>query len=291
MWCYMPDKILIIGKGFLGGTIFSTCQNAGIDVAGTHGNKSTQITDITNIDSIKKIVNRFRPDLIINCAALTNLDQIELDPKRAYAINAHGAKNIAEVSKQNKIKMIQISTDSVFDGRKGMYCEDDIPNPINEYARSKKMGEDFVKEILDTHIIIRTNFYGYNYEGKFLFNWILKKIKEKQRIIGFSDIIFNPLEIKNLSDMIKELIYKDFNGVIHLSSNEIFSKFEFIIKIAKMLDFDMKLITKDSIKNANFSAKRPFNTSLSNQIAKKILKIQPISLKNWLENLDITNSR
>jgi|TARA_B110000495_G_scaffold200343_1_gene215391 dTDP-4-dehydrorhamnose reductase len=287
----MSDKILIIGKGFLGGTIFSTCQNAGIHVLGTHYNKSTPIIDITNIHSIEKVVNQFRPDLIINCAALTNLDQIESNPERAYAINAQGTKNIAEVSRQNKIKMIHISTDSVFDGKKGMYSEDDIRNPINEYAKSKKMGEDFVKEKLDTYIIIRTNFYGYNSEGKFLFNWILKKIKEKQEITGFSDIIFNPLEIRNLSDMIKELAYKDFNGVIHLSSNEIFSKYEFIIKIAKMLNFDMRSIIKGSIKNANFTSTRPLNTSLSNQLAKKILKTQPLSLKNWLENFDITNSR
>ena len=248
----MSDKILIIGKGFLGGTIFSTCQNAGINVLGTHYNKSIPIIDITNINSIEKVVSEFKPDLIINCAALTNIDQIEFNPKRAYAINAYGAKNIAEISRQNKIKMIHISTDSIFDGIKGMYCEDDIPNPINEYAKSKKMGEDFVKEILDTHIIIRTNFYGYNSEGKFLFNWILEKLKEKQQIIGFSDIIFNPLEIRNLADMINELIYKDFNGILHLSSNEIFNKYEFIIEIAKMLNFDIDLITKGSIKNANF---------------------------------------
>ncbi len=287
----MSDKILIIGKGFLGGAIFSSCQNAGIQVLGTHYNKSSPIIDITNTHSIEKIINKFRPDLIINCAALNNLDQIEFNPKRACAINAQGVKNIAKVSRQNKIKMIHISTDSVFDGKKGMYCEDDIPNPINEYAKSKKIGEDFVKETLDSYIIIRTNFYGYNSEGRYLFNWIIKNLKEKQQITGFSDIIFNPLEIRNLSNMIKELTYKDFNGILHLSSNEIFSKYEFIIEIAKTLDFNTELITKDSIKNANFSAKRPMNTSLSNQLAKKILKTQPLSLKNWLNDFDKTNFR
>ena len=115
----MSDKILIIGKGFLGSAIFSTCQNAGIHVLGTHYNKSSPIVDITNINSIEKVANEFRPDLIINCAALTNLEQIESNPERAYAINAYGAKNIAAVSKQNKIKMIHVSTDSVFDGIKG----------------------------------------------------------------------------------------------------------------------------------------------------------------------------
>jgi len=287
----MSEKILIIGKGFFGEKLFSVFHDSGINVLGTHYHKSDPIIDITNIHSIEKITNEFKPDFIINCAALTNLDQIESNPKRAYAINAYGAKNIAKVSRRNKIKMIHISTDSVFDGMEGMYHEDDVPNPINEYAKSKKMGEDFVKETLDEHIIIRTNFYGYNSEEKFLFNWILKKLKNKQQITGFSDVIFNPLEIRNVSSMISELIYKDFDGIIHLSSNEVITKYEFIMEITKMLNFDMELVIKGSIKNVNFIAKRPLNTSLSNHQAKKILKTQPLSLKNWLENYNLTNFR
>jgi dTDP-4-dehydrorhamnose reductase len=287
----MSEKILIIGKGFLGEKLFSEFHDSGINVLGTHYHKSDPIIDITNIHSIEKITHEFKPDFIINCAALTNLDQIESNPKRAYAINAYGAKNIAKVSRRNKIKMIHISTDSVFDGMEGMYHEDDVPNPINEYAKSKKMGEDFVKETLDEHIIIRTNFYGHNSEEKFLFNWILKKLKNKQQITGFSDVIFNPLEIRNVSSMISELIYKDFDGIMHLSSNEVITKYEFIMEITKMLNFDMELVIKGSIKNVNFIAKRPLNTSLSNHQAKNFLKTQPLSLKNWLENYNLINFR
>jgi dTDP-4-dehydrorhamnose reductase len=226
----------------------------------------------------------FKPDIIINCAALTNLEQIESNSKKAYLVNAYGVKNIADVCKRNKIKMIHISTDSVFDGTQGMYSESDIPNPVNEYAKSKKLGEDFVKNILDDYIIIRTNFYGFNSEENFLFNWVLKNLKNKQPIIGFSDVMFNPLEIRNLINMIYELMNKDFMGIIHLASNEVISKYEFIIEVAKILNLDSELIVKGNIKNSNLIAKRPLNTSLSNQQAKKILKTQPLSLKNWLMN-------
>jgi dTDP-4-dehydrorhamnose reductase len=280
----MSKKILVIGKGFLGSNIFSMLNGAKIDVLGTHYQKSTPILDIMDPCSIEKITNAFKPDIIINCAALTNLEQIESNSKKAYLVNAYGVKNIADVCKRNKIKMIHISTDSVFDGTQGMYSESDIPNPVNEYAKSKKLGEDFVKNILDDYIIIRTNFYGFNSEENFLFNWVLKNLKNKQPIIGFSDVMFNPLEIRNLINMIYELMNKDFMGIIHLASNEVISKYEFIIEVAKILNLDSELIVKGNIKNSNLIAKRPLNTSLSNQQAKKILKTQPLSLKNWLMN-------
>ncbi len=280
----MSKKILVIGKGFLGSNIFSMLNGAKIDVLGTHYQKSTPILDIMDPCSIEKITNVFKPDIIINCAALTNLEQIESNSKKAYLVNAYGVKNIADVCKRNKIKMIHISTDSVFDGTQGMYSESDIPNPVNEYAKSKKLGEDFVKNILDDYIIIRTNFYGFNSEENFLFNWVLKNLKNKQPIIGFSDVMFNPLEIRNLINMIYELMNKDFMGIIHLASNEVISKYEFIIEVAKILNLDSELIVKGNIKNSNLIAKRPLNTSLSNQQAKKILKTQPLSLKNWLMN-------
>ena len=274
----MSEKILIIGLGFLGNTIFRQTTRFNMEPFGTH----TLDLDICNIQSIEKKIDEIKPDYIINCAALTNLDQIELNPSNAYAVNAHGAKNLAIVSLKKKIKFIHISTDSVFDGKKGLYKEDDLPNPINEYSKSKKMGEDFVKEISEKHIIVRTNFYGNNQNEKFLFNWIVKNLQQKIPITGFDDVIFNPLEIENLSSMIIELIRTDFFGTIHISSDYPMSKFEFATTIAKKLNYDTSLIKKGSIKEADFIAKRPLNTSLSNSLARKTLKTLPLSLEDWL---------
>src|SRR5579863_6043251 len=100
-----------------------------------------------------------------------------------------------------------------------MYTEEDIPNPINVYAQSKALGEKFVKENTSNYVIIRTNFYGHNNEGKFLFNWILNTLKQKKELIGFDDIIFTPLEVSNLAKMISEISITDYSGIIHLSSN------------------------------------------------------------------------
>jgi dTDP-4-dehydrorhamnose reductase len=215
---------------------------------------------------------------------LTNIDQIEINSSEAYQVNGIGAKNVSVISNREKIKLIHISTDSVFDGKKGMYDENDSPFPINEYAKSKKMGEDYVKEICDRYVIIRTNFYGYNKQGNNLFNWVLTNLKNNKPITGFYDVFFNPLEVENLSMIIIELILSGFDGVIHLSSDDVMSKYQYALKIAEILDLDKSLLIKGSILNSNLLAKRPLNTTLSNVKAKKILKTPLISLDDWLRH-------
>lgn len=280
----MSEKILVIGSGFLGNSICFVANDLGIKSVGTcHSIKGLWI-DIRDIISIEKVVSDHNPDFIINSAALIQIDEIESNPKSAYEVNAHGAKNVALIAQKKKIKLIHISTDSVFDGRKGLYNEQEETNPVNEYAKSKKMGEDFVSDVSDKFVIVRTNFYGYNQEGKFLFNWILRNLQNNKRFTAFTDVIFNPLEIRNLSRMIIELLHTDFIGVLHLSSDEILSKYEFAMTIAETMGFDSELIKKGSIKEAQFIARRPLDTSLSNFKAKKLLKTKPLAFEEWLSN-------
>lgn len=276
----MTEKILIIGKGFLGGYIFDQSSLMGLSSVTT--NHDAVNFDIRDINLVEKVISYHKPDFIVNCAALTNIDQIEANPTEAYQVNGDGAKNVAMVANKEKIKLIHVSTDSVFDGRKGMYSENDLPSPINEYAKSKKIGEDHVKEICERYVIVRTNFYGYNKQGKHLFNWILTSLKNARPITGFYDVFFNPLEVENLSMMIIELGLNQYDGVIHLASDEIMNKYQYALKIAEILNFDKSLITKGSISDSNLLAKRPLNTTLSNAVSKKILKTPFVSLDDWL---------
>lgn len=278
----MTKKILIIGAGFLGTTIEKIAIENNQIVFSTKKNKSNLSLDIRDNSQIKKIINKISPDTIINCSAITNLDDIEKKPTLAYEINSIGAKNLANISKQNNIKFIQISTDGIFDGKKQFYSESDIPSPINEYARSKQKGETLVLENNENSIIIRTNFYGFNNENKFLFNWILSNLKNNREFNAFSDIIFNPLEITNLSKIILELIEKDFQGIINLCGSEVFSKYDFANKIANVLGYDSSLIHKDSIQNSSLVAERPSNTTLSNKFMNSMINTKVHSLEYWL---------
>jgi len=239
--------------------------------------------DISNIDNVEKITKRFNPDFIINFASQNNVDFLESNPELAMTVNCHGASNVAKIANETKTKLLHVSTDSVFDGIKGNYSETDQPNPINVYAKSKHAGELSVIKNCKNSIITRTNFYGINPDKKYFLNWILEQLKNNLPMTGFTDVIFSPLNTINLAQMLLELIETSFNGIIHLSSNNSISKYDFISKIILSLNLSPSLVTPGEISSLNFKAKRPKNTSLCNKLASDILKTKTIELDNWLE--------
>jgi dTDP-4-dehydrorhamnose reductase len=278
-------KLLIIGKGFLGNSL-SKLAIKKFDVFEA-SLKHGLFVDIQKIQSIEKLIKKHDPDIIINCAAITNIEKTENDTQKLFLVNAQGPGNIAKIAKKYSKKFIHISTDSVFDGNKKKYNELDLPNPLNEYSKSKFQGEQLVLENNSNSIIVRTNFYGYDENGKFLFNWIINQLNNKKSIIGFEDIIFNPLEINNLSELLLELCLIEFKGIIHLAGDEIFSKFDFIEKIALSLNLDKKLVIRGNSDQIKLIAKRPKNTTLDNSISKKILSTKIKKLNEILsENYD-----
>ncbi|NND80424.1 MAG: NAD(P)-dependent oxidoreductase, partial [Maribacter sp.] len=114
--------------------------------------------DITNLQRVQEIVGSGHFDYCINCAAFTNVEQAEKTPEKAFAVNAEGVKNIAIACKEKDVLLIHISTDYVFDGEKSApYTIDDKPNPINEYGKSKLLGEQYIHEILQEYMLIRTS--------------------------------------------------------------------------------------------------------------------------------------
>ena len=281
------SRILIIGNGFLGSHLFHEAKINQFDVFVTYCHSKSEKfipLDITNEKSIIDCFETIKPNIVINCAANTDIDFLEKNPDIAYAINANAVKNIAKISNDYDFKLIQISTDSVFDGKRGMYVETDSTNPINIYAQSKLYGEEFVKKYSKNYLILRTNFYGYNNEGKHFFNWILSNLKNNKPIIGFDDIIFNPLEVSNLSKIILEISLSRHVGIFHLSSNEFFSKYQFALKIAEHLGKNKDLIKKGSIEDIDLPAKRPKNTTLNNEKLKRILYTPITTLDDWLKN-------
>lgn len=271
----------MIGTGFLGTSVSNVAKTREFEVFEA-SQKNGIIMDIRKKNSVENVVKKINPDIIINCAAKTNLDEIENESINAFEVNAYGAEIISKISKKYSKRFVHISTDSVFDGTQGLYDEKDIPNPINQYSKSKLEGEKLIRNNNSDAVIVRTNFYGYSNKKDFLFNWILKKIRNNESINAFEDIVFNPLEINNLSELLLELCLNEFKGTIHLAGNEIFNKYKFAKKIASTLNYDEKLIIKGNSNDMNFTAKRPKNTSLNNSLARKILKTQFLTLEEWL---------
>ncbi len=280
----MIENVLVIGAGFLGSNIVKELKKYEKTVTSTHYQKNSSILklDISRKNDVESFCAKVEPDLVINCAANNKVEFLEKNLSVAYETNTLGAENVAIAANKIGSKLYQISTDSVFDGKLGMYKEDDVPNPLNNYANSKFLGEKAVIDNCKNHIIIRTNFYGHSNESKYLFDSILNKLINNEKFIGFNDVIFNPLEVGNLSELIVDLINSDFNGILHLSSNEIFSKYQFCHKIAEIFGFNTQLIQEGSIEQMNFLAKRPKNTSLDNSRSKSLIKTPITSLIDWL---------
>jgi dTDP-4-dehydrorhamnose reductase len=284
------QRILVIGTGFLGQQILLDATDFKKDVLGTSLSSTNNMMklDIRKIDSISNCISEFEPDMIINCAANVNVDFLENNSELAFSINADGAKNVAITARKKGIRLVHISTDGVFDGQQGMYSENDLPKPINIYGKSKLLGEKFIQENMENYIILRTNFYGINQTKVGLLNWIIEKLSKKQRIVGFDNIIFNPLDVSELSKLIIQIGQSNSTGIMHLSSDDVISKYEFAKKVADIFNLNKNLITKGTSHDIDLIAPRPQNTSLSNKKLQKTLNPKIRSLEQCL--ITIKNS-
>ncbi len=240
--------------------------------------------DLFNYRIFENYLKKINPDHIIHTAAFTNVDSCEKQKIKANKINYKLTKNIANLCKKYSIKLIYISTDHLFSGKKKFCKESDKTNPINQYALTKRNGE---KEILKSkkNLILRTNFFGKSLNNKVSFSdFVIKNLKNKNFITLFDDVYITPLEINNFIKIAEVLIKKNKSGIYNISSNERISKYNLGLKIAKLLDLDEKYILRGSIENANLFSKRPKDMSLCNKKLRELIDKNKLSI-NFQLNL------
>ncbi len=230
--------------------------------------------DITQSIEFAKVLREVMPDIIIHSAAIINVDQCESIKDDALKLHSTIVSTIAMYSSYSKF--VYVSSDSVFEGSKGDYKETDTPSPINYYAQSKFEGEKNTLTLLSNSIVVRTNIYGFHFNGKnSLAEWALKNLKSGTSIEGFTDVYFNPVYTFQLAEILKELIDKDYKGLIHVGSGEYISKYHFLINLAKAFGYNQELIIPKSVDMVNFNAKRPLNTTLNTELLKQNLNFVP----------------
>ncbi len=227
--------------------------------------------DLANSSELKHI-EQFKPNLIIHCAALTNIDVCEDDPEQAYRENVLASRNIAELANQAGAYLIHISTDAVFDGKKGNYSEADKPNPISVYGKTKLEAEREILSIHPSSSVVRTNIYGWNKRDKFsLAEWMLSKLENNDELPAFKDIIYSPILVNDLIIQLFALYDKKFSGTIHLAGGQSCSKLDFANILADVFALDESLIKATSIDDLDFKAPRGKNISLDVSHAQELL--------------------
>ena len=280
-------SLLITGaNGFLGSNSIKLLKNyynvSGLDIDCSRRLEDIKYyeIDITDKEQVQNVLNDNNFDIILHCAAMVNPDICENNYNLARRINAIGTRNLIE---KFKGLFIYISTDMLFDGSKGNYTEEDIPDPINNYGKTKLEGEKFVQQYSDNYLILRTNFFGWNHHSdKHTFaEWVYYSLKNNKTINLFYDYIFCPIYIYDFIDIINKLINRNICGIYNVVGDDCISKLEFGYRFADKFKFDKNLINSISIDEHNFIAKRPKNMSLSTDKLKK-LGISPSSFESGL---------
>jgi len=242
--------------------------------------------NLNNRKQIKRLIIEKKIDTLIHAAAITDVDYCERNKKKCFAINSNLSIKLSNLSKQCGIKFVFISSDQVFSRNKKFKSEKSIPNPINNYAKSKVKAEREILKNNKNAIIIRTNFFGYGPKYRRSFSdWILDSILKRKKIKLYDDIFFNPLYIRYLNKLLINLIKKNMKGIYNFSSDDKISKYQFGIKIAKLFNLDLSLIEKSKFDSKNHSAIRPKNMCLNNTKIKKILKIKNINVNDQLKKM------
>lgn len=233
--------------------------------------------DISNMEETYQSLKEIRPEFIIHAAAFTNVDRCEERQEIAYQVNAQGTENVAKAAEALKSKLIYISSDYVFDGEKGRpYHEDDIPNPINVYGKSKYMGEEAVKRYTGEYYIVRTAWL-YGFKGNNFVKTILRLTNDNTIIKVVNDQRGCPTFAYDLGMGLRSLIDGESEyGIYHLTNEDNCTWYDFAEKICQYRKLQAKIlpITTEEIYR---KAPRPKNSSLENN--------SPIKLRHWEEAL------
>ena len=265
-----PAKVLITGASGLLGANLVRHYAPKSETTGWYATNAIEIdgarfekVDITDHRVVSKALDRIQPDVIVHCAAATNVEWCEQNPDQAKAINETATEFLATKAKELGAKFVFTSTDSVFNGKNSKYTESDPPEPLNCYASGKVRTENLVAGVDANALIIRSYFYGYSPAGtRSLLEWVLVRAQSENEVPGFTDSYFSPISVRDFADALDVAITNNTTGLLHLGSSDRISKFEFAKIVMEIYDCDMALLKPITVDDVGLKADRPRDTSL-----------------------------
>lgn len=220
-------------------------------------------TDLLASGALERVLEKTQADWVIHCAALADIDACERNPLQARQMNSELPGKLAAYVARSGARLLHISTDAVFDGQRGNYLEEDTPNPINTYARTKLAGEIAVAEANPQAIIARVNLYGWSLTGKrSLAEFFYNNLSAGKQVMGFTDVYFCPLLANNLGNFLMKMLEKELSGLFHVVSRECITKYDFGVRLARKFGFPPRLIQPQSVAQGELAAVRSPNLTL-----------------------------
>jgi len=291
------SKILITGGSGLLGSNAARIAAEAFEVYATYNSHISQIPgcrfvhlDVRDKQQVLSVFERVKPDLVIHTAGLATVDYCEEHEAEAWAINVDGTENIAAASKRVGTKLIYISTDSVFNGQKGMYAEEDIPHPLSVYAKTKLEGEKRVQRRMPDSIIVRTAFYGWSLHDKpSLAEWVLNSLRDGKKLKMWNDVFFSPILVNNLVEVLIAMYHQNLSGIYHVAGTERCSKYAFGQEVARAFGLDENYIEPSSMAEAALKAPRPKDPSLNVAKISKVMDAGLLGVKDgiaWFKELE-----
>ncbi len=266
--------LLVTGaSGLLGAALVSHAHDLGRQVVGLcHRHKlrmknvPVHSVDLTSRTATRELIARLRPSSIVHCAAATNVDWCEDHPLETEEANVHTVSFLAEIAAEMKSSLTYISTDSVFDGKRGNYSEDDQPSPLNVYAKSKLHGEQEVLRLHSSALVARVTIFGWNAQDKHsLSEWILQELCAGRQVPGFTDVHFSPIVANDLAEILLLMLDRQLTGIFHVVGSERISKYQFAKRLAVIFGFDEEQVVPAELAEATLWAARPLDVSLNTQ--------------------------
>ncbi len=284
-------RILITGASGLLGLNLALEAASGHTVFGLvnqHGLRTQAFTvlhaDLLQPGAIQTVLDETQPDWVIHCAALANVDACEVNPQQASQLNSEVPAKLARLVARGGARLVHISTDAVFDGKRGAYTEDDPPNPLSVYAQTKLAGERLVAQANPDAIIARVNLFGWSSTGRrSLGEFFFYNLQAGQSVMGFTDVFFCPLLANDLGQILIQMLEKRLSGLYHVVSRECISKYTFGVRLARRFGLDESLIRPASVSEAGLKAARSPRLTLQTGKLARALGAPPPDLSTGLE--------
>lgn len=288
----MTSKILIIGgSGLVGSTLAEyAMQKYRLHLTTNEHNPSIVNVPTTKVDLLKNskivmdLIRDFKPENVIHTAAFSSVDFCETHPELATTLHVDITNDIAKVCSSIGSRLTYFSTDAVFDGKLNRkYKEEDAPNPISHYGKTKLQAEKIILENSDKNIILRTTvIYGKHSRSRFT-NWVLDLLKRHEIVEAYTDQHNTPTLVNDLAEIILRVIELEKGGLYHATGRTCLSRYEFALLLADKFGMDNQLIKAVTSSQKKQDAPRPVNGCLDSGKLEGFAKYQFHDITSGLE--------